>query len=137
LTISCIFATIVAIKDVCRGKFMNAISKQELITRNYNHIYAHEMAHKMAGGSFAGNIVIERNSDGIPVAGHVPIKMPVLDKRDPQSTIDHANVVIRAALAPGDPSSQDFRVAAQAEQIKMQALAFKAKHQGNKLDTQA
>jgi hypothetical protein len=116
---------------------MNAISKQDLITRNYNHIYAHEMAHKMAGGSFAGSIVIERNSEGIPVAGHVPIKMPVLDKRDPQSTIDHANVVIRAALAPGDPSSQDFRVAAQAEQIKMQALAFKAKHQGNKLDTQA
>ena len=116
---------------------MNAISKQDLITRNYNHIYAHEMAHKMAGGSFAGNIVIERNSEGIPVAGHVPIKMPVLDKRDPQSTIDHANVVIRAALAPGDPSSQDFRVAAQAERIKMQALAFKAKHQGNKLDTPA
>lgn len=115
---------------------MNAITKQALITRNYNHIYAHEMAHKMAGGSFAGSIVIERNSEGIPVAGHVSIKMPVLDKRDPQSTIDHANVVIRAALAPGDPSTQDFRVAAQAERIKMQALAFKAKHQGNKLDVQ-
>ena len=116
---------------------MNAISKQDLITRNYNHIYAHEMAHKMAGGSFAGNIVIERNWEGIPVSGHVPIKMPVLDKRNPQSTIDHANVVIRAALAPGEPSAQDFRVAAQAERIKMQALAFKGKHQGNKLDTQA
>ena len=116
---------------------MNAISKQDLITRNYNHIYAHEMAHKMAGGSFAGNIVIERNSEGIPVAGHVPIKMPVLDKRDPQSTIDHANVVIRAALAPGDPSAQDFRVATQAEQIKLQALAFKGKHQDNKLDIRA
>ncbi len=116
---------------------MNGLSKQELIDRNYNHIYAHEMAHKMAGGSFAGNISIERNSEGIPVAGHVPIKMPVLDKSNPQKTIDHANTVIRAALAPADPSAQDYRVANQAEQIKMQAIAFKASHQGKKLDLMA
>lgn len=116
---------------------INGMSKQDVITRNYNHIYAHEMAHKMAGGSFAGAISIERNSDGIPVSGHVPIKMPVLNKANPQETIDHANVVIRAALAPGDPSDQDFRVANQAERIKMQAFAFKSSHQGKKLDLQA
>jgi hypothetical protein len=116
---------------------MNGLSKQDVITRNYNHIYAHEMAHKMAGGSFAGNITIEKNSEGIPVSGHVPIKMPVLDKKDPQKTIDHANIVIRAALAPGDPSAQDYKVANQAEQIKFQAIAFKASHQGKKLDLQA
>jgi hypothetical protein len=116
---------------------MNGLSKQELIDRNYNHIYSHEMAHKTAGGSFAGNISIERNAEGIPVSGHVPIKMPVLDKNNPQKTIDHANIVIRAALAPADPSSQDYRVANQAEQIKMQAIAFKASHQGKKLDIQA
>jgi len=114
---------------------MDGLSKQELITRNYNHIYAHEMAHKMAGGSFAGAISIEKNADGIPVSGHVPIKMPTLNKNNPQQTIDHANTVIRAALAPGDPSAQDYKVAQQAEQIKMQALAFKASHQGKKLDT--
>ena len=113
---------------------MAGLSKQELINKNYNHIYAHEMAHKMAGGTFAGNISIERNAEGIPVSGHVPIKMPVLDKTNPQKTIDHANIVIRAALAPGDPSAQDYRVANQAEQIKMQAVAFKASHQGKKLD---
>ena len=116
---------------------MNGLSKQDVITRNYNHIYSHEMAHKAAGGSFAGNISIERNSEGIPVSGHVPIKMPVLDKANPQKTIDHANVVIRAALAPSDPSAQDYKVANQAEQIKMQAVAFKSSHQGKKLDLQA
>jgi hypothetical protein len=116
---------------------INCLSKQDLITKNYNHIYAHEMAHKTAGGSFAGSITIERNADGIPVGGHVPIKMPVLDKNNPQKTIDHANTVINAALAPSDPSSQDYKVANQASQIKMQALAFKAKHQGKKLDIQA
>lgn len=116
---------------------LNGLAKQELINRNYNHIYAHEMAHKSAGGSFAGAISIERNADGIPVSGHVPIKMPVLNKANPQETIDHANIVIRAALAPGDPSTQDYRVAAQAEQIKMRALAFNSSHQGNKLDFNA
>jgi hypothetical protein len=116
---------------------ISCLSKQDLINKNYNHIYAHEMAHKTAGGSFAGAITIERNSEGIPIGGHVPIKMPVLDKKNPQKTIDHANTVINAALAPSDPSSQDYKVANQASQIKMQALAFKAKHQGKKLDIQA
>ena len=105
--------------------------KDDLIQKNYNHIYAHEMAHKAAGGAFAGAISIEKNSDGIPVSGHVPIKMPVLDKNNPQKTIDHANTVIRAALAPGDPSSQDYKVAAQAASIKSLAENIKS---GRKLN---
>lgn len=105
--------------------------KDDLIQKNYNHIYAHEMVHKAAGGAFAGAISIEKNSDGIPVSGHVPIKMPVLDKNNPQKTIDHANTVIRAALAPGDPSSQDYKVAAQAASIKSQAENIKS---GRKLN---
>ncbi|MBD5402379.1 hypothetical protein HDR58_06215 [bacterium] len=116
---------------------INCLSKQDLIRQNYNEIYAHEMAHKSAGGIFAGAISIERNADGIPVSGHVPIQMPTLNKNNPQQTIDHANTVIRAALAPSDPSTQDYKVANQASQIKMQAIAFKSKHQGNKLDLQA
>lgn len=116
---------------------INALAKQDIINRNYNHIYAHEMAHKAAGGSFAGAISIERNVEGIPVSGHVPIQMPVLDKKNPQKTIDHANTVIKAALAPSDPSGQDYKVANQASQIKMQAQALKNKNQGNKLDIQA
>ena len=107
--------------------------KDDLIQKNYNHIYAHELAHKMAGGSFAGAISIERNADDIPVSGHVPIKMPVLDKKNPQKTIDHADTVIRAAMAPGDPSSQDYKVAAEAASIKSQAQALKSKN-GNKLN---
>ena len=62
---------------------INTMAKQDLIARNYNHIYAHEMAHKAAGGQFAGAISIERNAEGIPVSGHVPIRMPVLNKSNP------------------------------------------------------
>lgn len=115
----------------------NGLTRQELINKNYNHIYNHEMAHKMAGGSFAGAITIEKDENGIPVSGHVPIQMPVLDKKNPQKTIDHANTVIKAAMAPGDPSEQDYKVAQKAENIKMQALAIKDNKTGNKLDIQA
>lgn len=117
--------------------FNGGLSKQELITRNYNHIYNHELAHKNAGGQYAGEISIEKNSDGIPVSGHVPIQMPKLDKNNPQKTIDHANTVIKAALAPADPSAQDYKVANSAEQIKMKAQAVKDKKTGNRLDIQA
>ncbi|MBS4759362.1 MAG: hypothetical protein KHX03_01530 [Clostridium sp.] len=108
--------------------------KEDLIQKNYNHIYAHEMAHKAAGGSFAGAISIEKNAEGIPVAGHVPIKMPVLDRNNPQKTIDHADIVIKAALAPSDPSSQDYKVAAEAQSLKSRAKSLKS---GNKLDFMA
>lgn len=56
--------------------------KQNLINRNYAHIYSHEMAHKLAGGKYAGAISIERNSDGIPISGHVPIQMPALNRKN-------------------------------------------------------
>ena len=108
-----------------------------LIKKNYDEIYAHELAHKSAGGSLAGSIVIEKNADGIPVGGHVDIKMPSLDKNNPQKTINDANTVIRAAMAPVDPSAQDFKVKAQAENIKMRAQAVKNKDVGKKLDYSA
>lgn len=102
----------------------NNQQKQDLINRNYNEIYAHEQAHKAAGGALAGSIVIEKNSDGIPVGGHVAIKMPVLNPDNPQKTIDEANIVIRSAMAPGDPSPQDYKVAAKAREIKAKAQSM-------------
>lgn len=127
-------------------RFTNPIEKQKeqqkaqkdaLIKKNYDEIYAHELAHKSAGGALAGSIVIERNSDGIPFAGHVDIKMSSLNPNNPQKTINDANTVIRSAMAPSDPSDQDYRVAAQAQSIKMQAQAVKSQNVGNKLDYNA
>ena len=80
--------------------FMNipAIKNQQqtLIKRNFDKIYAHEAAHKRAGGALAGAIVIEKNAQGIPVGGHVSIKMPVLNPKNPKRTIDNANTVINS-----------------------------------------
>ncbi len=117
--------------------FMNipAIKNQQkaLISENYQKILAHEQAHKRAGGALAGSIVIERNAQGIPVGGHVSIKMPTLNPKNPQKTIDNANTVINSAMAPSDPSRQDYRVASQAKNIKSQAVDLQNK-QKKKVD---
>lgn len=112
--------------------------KEALISKNYNDIYRHEAAHKAAAGSFGGAIVIEKNSEGIPVGGHVDIKMPALNPKDPDKTISNARTVIGAAMAPSDPSSQDYKVAAQARSIMSQAEYMKKQPQvGKKLNIQA
>ena len=102
--------------------------RQEIINQRYNEIYSHELAHQRAGGNLAGGIVIERDANGIPFAGHVPIKMPSLDKANPDKTIKDANTVINSAMAPSDPSSQDYNVANQARNIKIQAEYYKQQH---------
>ena len=111
--------------------------KQGLINERYRDIYAHEQAHKTAAGSLGGPIVIERDSDGIPVGGHVDIKMPALDKENPDKTIKHADTVIKSAMAPADPSGQDYKVASEAKHIKAEAIAEKNKTSGHKLDLYA
>lgn len=112
--------------------------KQNFIKQRYNEIYAHELAHKNAAGSFGGSIVIEKNKDGIPTGGHVDIQMPKLDKKNPDKTIQHADTVIRSAMAPSDPSSQDYKVAAEAKNIRSIAQSFKSNPKvGQKLDYQA
>jgi len=110
--------------------------RQDLINQRYNEIYSHELAHQRAGRSLAGGIVIERDRNGIPTGGHVSIKMPVLDKNNPDKTIDDANTVIRSAMAPSDPSGQDYNVASQAKNIKSRAEAYRREHPetGRKLD---
>lgn len=102
--------------------------RQDMINQRYNEIYSHELAHQRAGGSLVGGIVIERDANGIPVGGHVPIKMPALDKNNPDKTIKDANTVISSAMAPSDPSDQDYKVANQARSIKSQAEAYKNTH---------
>lgn len=97
------------------------VLEQKALQQRYNEIYAHELAHKHAAGSLAGSIVIDKDSNGIPVGGHVSIAMPALDPNDPDKTIEHANTVIKSAMAPADPSGQDYKVASKARQIKSQA----------------
>jgi len=95
--------------------------KQQAIRKRYVEIYSHELAHKNAAGALAGPIVIEKDISGVPVGGHVSIQMPKVNPNNPEETIKKANIVKKAALAPSDPSSQDLKVASEADSVKSKA----------------
>ena len=94
---------------------------EQLKSQQYNKIMAHEQAHASAAGSFGGGINIQYGPGGIAVSGDVPVSMPALDPKNPASTIQAAQTVKAAALAPSDPSGQDMSVAAKAQGIMGQA----------------
>lgn len=86
----------------------------------------HERAHAAVGGQYAGAPRYEyhRGPDGVnyAIAGEVSISTGPIPG-DPQMTIEKAQIIKRAALAPAEPSPQDRKVAAQAMQLEMQARA--------------
>ncbi|KAA0678062.1 putative metalloprotease CJM1_0395 family protein [Roseomonas genomospecies 6] len=83
----------------------------------------HEAAHQAAGGPHAGgaSFTFTRGPDGKNYATAGEVQVDVSAERDPESTIRKMETVKAAALAPSDPSSQDLRVAQQADAAKMQA----------------
>ncbi len=87
-------------------------------------VRAHEQAHAAVGGIHAGppQYSFERGPNGrsYAVSGEVQISTSPVPG-DPQATIEKAEQVRRAALAPAQPSTQDRQVAAQATQMKLQA----------------
>lgn len=84
----------------------------------------HEQAHKNAGGPYASAPSYEytRGPDGgqYAVSGEVSIDASPI-AGNPSATISKMEIVIRAALAPAEPSGQDMKVASQARAAKTQA----------------
>ena len=103
---------------------------QKLAARD-TAVRAHEAAHMAAGGGLAGgaSYTFETGPDGqrYAVGGEVPVS--ISPGRTPDETIQNAQTVRAAALAPADPSSQDMAVAAQATQMEAQARQQKAAQQ--------
>ena len=87
-------------------------------------VRSHEQAHAAVGGAYAGapSYTYKRGPDGkaYVVSGEVSIDVSPIPN-DPQATLRKMEVVQRAALAPAEPSSQDRRVAAQAQAQATQA----------------
>lgn len=81
-------------------------------------VRAHEAAHKGAAGQYAtgaASFSYQRGPDGrlYAIGGEVGIDTsPIAD--DPEATLQKANQVRAAALAPAQPSGQDMAVAAEA-----------------------
>ncbi|WP_052501391.1 putative metalloprotease CJM1_0395 family protein [Thiomicrospira microaerophila] len=90
-------------------------------------VRTHEQAHLAAAGPYArGGISYDYQTgpDGqkYAVGGSVGIDTSPVSG-DPEATIQKMMVVQRAALAPAQPSAQDFKVASQASQMQAQARA--------------
>ncbi|EDO6740891.1 hypothetical protein FVZ16_05495 [Campylobacter coli] len=89
------------------------------------NVKAHEAAHQAAGGGLAGaaSFSYTRGPDNqmYAVAGEVPIRMQ--EGRTPEETIANARQVAAAAMAPADPSPQDYKVAANAAKMEFDARA--------------
>lgn len=89
------------------------------------NVRAHEAAHMAAGGGLTSpaSYTYERGPDNkmYAVAGEVGISTS--EGNTPQESLNKAQTIRRAALAPADPSPQDLKVAAQAASMEMNARA--------------
>lgn len=96
---------------------------QELKARD-QEVRAHENAHKTAGGGYVGAISYDTQTgpDGreYAIGGEAQIDASPVEG-NPQATISKMDIVIRAALAPAEPSSQDYAVARAAQAARIQA----------------
>ncbi|POA98552.1 hypothetical protein C2134_11130 [Chromobacterium sinusclupearum] len=107
------------------GKPLNDAQQKEVteLKARDTDVRRHEAAHQAAGGSLAGaaSFTYEQGPDGkqYAIGGEVPIQLS--RGSTPQQTIQNAETVRAAALAPADPSGQDRAVAAEASQVEQQA----------------
>jgi hypothetical protein len=96
---------------------------QDLKARD-QEVRAHENAHKTAGGGYVGSISYETQTgpDGreYAIGGEAQIDASGVPG-NPEATIRKMDIVIRAALAPAEPSSQDYAVARSAQQARLEA----------------
>ncbi|MBK1972978.1 hypothetical protein JG677_02770 [Campylobacter sp. TTU-622] len=101
-------------------------------------VKAHEAAHQAAGGSLAGgasfSYVKGPDNQMYAVSGEVPIRMQ--KGNTPEETMANARQIASAAMAPADPSPQDYKVAANALKLEMEARseAMKLKAEKNTQD---
>ena len=98
-------------------------------------VRAHEAAHKAAAGGLAkgsASYTYQRGPDGklYAVGGEVSIDTSKVSG-DPEATLQKANQIRSAALAPAHPSSQDHAVAAEAQVMAAEARKEMASEQSS------
>jgi hypothetical protein len=86
-------------------------------------VRAHEQAHAAVGGPYASapSYTFAKGPDGKKYAVGGEVQIDTSPERTPDATIRKMDIVIRAALAPAEPSSQDRAVARQAQQQRLEA----------------
>lgn len=113
---------------------------EELAKRD-REVKAHEQAHKAAAGAYAQggpNYEYQAGPDGrrYAVGGSVDIDTSPV-RGNPEATLEKAQVIRGAAMAPADPSGADRSVAAAAAQLAAQARKELAAENGAKAGASA
>lgn len=86
-------------------------------------VRAHEQAHATAGGPYAGapKYQFTTGPDNKRYATSGEVDIDVSPEKTPEATIRKMDIVIRAALAPAEPSTKDIQVARLAQQQRADA----------------
>jgi len=103
----------------------------KLKTRD-TEVRQHEQAHLAAAGGLAtsgASYTYERGPNGVEYAIGGEVHIDTSPGGTPQETIERARTIQAAALAPADPSGPDRAVAAQAQQMEIQARQELAQEQ--------
>ncbi len=114
---------------------MDAANLEQLrqLQERDREVRAHEQAHISAGGSVVtggASYSYETGPDGrqYAVGGEVGIDTSPVPN-NPEATMEKAQTIRRAALAPASPSAQDQKVAAQAAQMEAEARLEKVEEE--------
>ncbi|WP_299482531.1 putative metalloprotease CJM1_0395 family protein [uncultured Roseibium sp.] len=107
---------------------------QELAKRD-REVRAHEQAHARVGGAYAGapSYTFQQGPDGKRYAVGGEVQIDTSKEKSPQETIRKMQIVIRAALAPAEPSSQDLKVAQLARSQLSEAQAESRQEKADEL----
>ena len=86
-------------------------------------VRGHEAAHQAAGGGLTGgaSFTYQQGPDGKQYAIGGEVSISTKEGSTPQEAIANARQVIAAAMAPGNPSGQDFAVASSARMMEIKA----------------
>ena len=113
------------------------VREVEQLKQRDMEVRAHEAAHLAAAGQHARggmSFSYKNGPDGkrYAVGGEVSVDTSPIPG-DPQATLQKANTIRAAAMAPAEPSAQDRAVAAQATQMAAQARQDIAQNQAEAL----
>lgn len=97
----------------------------EKLAQRDREVRAHEQAHARVGGAYASapSYTFQQGPDGKRYAIGGEVQIDTAKERTPEATIRKMQIVIRAATAPAEPSSQDLKVAQQARSQLSEAQA--------------
>ena len=114
-------------KDAEKKKEEGDLSAEELqmvykLQGRDTEVRAHEAAHQSAGAATGGaSFSYQQGPDGKMYAIGGEVSISFKSGSTPQETMQNAQAVISAAMAPADPSGQDYAVASSARVMMMKA----------------